>query len=64
MANSLIVHIMLKEGGEVPKVSVQPEFIGAGFNMEQTYFDHISLIQAQNHVPFFLWTPCSSRNIL
>ena len=27
-------------------------------------FDHISLIQPQNRAPFFLWTLCSSRNIL
>ena len=27
-------------------------------------FDHISLIRTWNHIPFFLWTPCSSRNII
>ena len=45
MANSLVVHIMLKEGSEVPKVSVQPKFIGAGSNTEhlglsQSYLSH------------------------
>ena len=34
MANSLVVHMMLKEGSGVPKVSVQPEFIGTGSNVE------------------------------
>ena len=45
MANSLVVHIMLKKGSEVPKVSIQPKFIRAGSNMEhlglsQSYLPH------------------------
>ena len=28
------------------------------------YFDHISLFRTRNCVPFFLWIPHSSRNIL
>ena len=32
MANSLVVHIMLNEGSEVPKASIQLEFIGASSN--------------------------------
>ena len=48
MANSLVVHIMLKEGSEVPKVSVQPKFIGAGSNTEhlglfRSYLPHPNL---------------------
>ena len=47
MANSLVVHIMLKEGSEVPKVSVQPKFIGAGSNTEhlglfRSYLPHLN----------------------
>ena len=45
MANSLVVHIMLKKESEVLKVSVQPKFIGAGSNTEhlglsQSYLPH------------------------
>ena len=45
MANSLVVHIMLKKESEVLKVSVQPKFIGAGSNTEhlglsQSYLSH------------------------
>ena len=45
MANSLVFHIMLKKGSEVPKVSVQLKFIGAGSNTEhlglsQSYLPH------------------------
>ena len=49
----------------IPKVSVQLEFIGAGSNTE-----HLSLFRQYLPHPnselctIFLWTPCSSRNIL
>ena len=39
---------------------------GSRFEYEalRLVFSHISLIRTRNHTPFFLWTPCSSRNIL
>ena len=55
MANSLVVHIMLKEGSEVsPKLqfswSSQEQV-----RIQSTWacFDHISLIRTQNYAPFF-----------
>ena len=48
MANSLVVHIILKEGSEVsPKTSVQLEFVGAGSNTEHlglfwSYLPHLN----------------------
>ena len=45
MANSLVFHIMLKKGSEVPKFSVQLKFIGAGSNtkhlgLSRSYLPH------------------------
>ena len=55
MANSLVVHIMLNEGSEVPKASIQLEFIGASSNTEhmglfRSYFLHPN---SESHILFF-----------
>ena len=48
MVNSIVIHIMLKEGSEVsPKTSVQLEFIGVGSNTEHlglfwSYLPHLN----------------------
>ena len=48
-----------------PEVLTQSEFIGVcRMRSNRACFDHISLIQTWNRAPFFLWTPCSPRNIL
>ena len=66
MANSLFVHIMLKEGSDVSsKTLVHLDFVGAG-SIQSTWacFDHITLIRTWNRAPFFCWIPYSSGNIV
>ena len=61
----LVIGSMPEEESRAPNVLAKSELIGV-CQIQSTWacFDHISLIQTQNYAPFFLWTPCSSRNIL
>ena len=66
MANSLVVPIMLKKGSEVSQnfSLVRVHKSKFEYGALRLVFSHISLKRTQNRVPFFLWTPFSSRNIL